>query len=270
MTTALIDNFKTPDLTIAQLQQRAPAAFAITPYNNTSPTYRFISTERIIHTLMEAGLTAVEARQSNSRGDRSNYARHMLRFRSTRLPIVTNDIMQQIVLINSHDATSAYEMRAGIYRTICMNGLLVRAGDFGVIRVSHRGNVLDNIVQAAHALITGFPAITDMIELMRDAILTEQQRITFAEKAYAIRFHHFDPKPLIGMQQLLEPRREADQGDDLWRVYNRVQENVMRGGLNYIKHNNRAAHTRGIRAIREDVRINNALWGEAVTTLTHL
>ena len=48
--------------------------------------------------------------------------------------------------------------------------------------------------------------------------------------------------------------------DDLWRVYNTVQENLIRGGMHARSANGRLGRTRGIRAIREDVRINTQLW----------
>ena len=118
------DSFKIPALTIGDLQKRAPSVFATTPFSSTSPNYRFISTAQIVSTLLEAGFEAVAAQQTNARGERSNYARHMLRFRSMSLPRKFNDVVPQIVLINSHDGSSAYQMRAGLYRTLCMNGLL--------------------------------------------------------------------------------------------------------------------------------------------------
>ena len=265
-----IDSFKTPALTIGDLQQRAPSAFATTPFSTTSPNYRFISTAQIVSTLLDAGFEPVAALQANSRGERSNYARHMLRFRSMSLPKKFNDVVPQIVLINSHDGTSAYQLRAGLYRTLCMNGLLARIGDFGVIHVPHRGNIIANIVEAALQIASGFSAINDVIDLMKVGMLTEAQRIQFAEQAFNIRFHRFDPKPAFAPGQLLEARRELDRGNDLWRVYNVVQENIMRGGLSYTNRRGNSTSTRGIRAIREDVRINTALWGTAMTTLTAL
>jgi len=38
----------------------------------------------------------------------------------------------------------------------------------------------------------------------------------------------------INPEQLLEARCAADQGNDLWLTFNRVQENVIRGGLHRI------------------------------------
>lgn len=62
-------------------------------------------------------------------------------------------------------------------------------------------------------------------------------------------------------------RRPIDDGNDLWRVFNVVQENVMRGGITGRSAKGRASRSRAIRAIREDVRINNDLWQLAVTMI---
>ena len=60
--------------------------------------------------------------------------------------------------------------------------------------------------------------------------------------------------------RLLVPRRLEDAGDDLWRTFNVVQENVLRGGIPRRSANHRLTRTRGITAIREDVRLNAGLW----------
>jgi hypothetical protein len=264
------DSFKTPALSMGDLHKRAPAAFATTPFSSTSLNYRFISTAQIVSTLLDAGFEPVAARQTNARGERSNYARHMLRFRSTLLPKKFDDVVPQIVLINSHDGSSAYQLRAGLYRTLCMNGLLARVGDFGVIQIHHRGNVIANIVEAALQLARGFSAINDVIDLMRSAQMEEAQRLRFAEQAFHIRFPRVDTQPAFAPGRLLEARSELDRGHDLWQVYNLVQSNVMRGGLAYANRRGHPASTRGIRAIREDVRINSALWQAAMQMLTVL
>lgn len=56
----------------------------------------------------------------------------------------------------------------------------------------------------------------------------------------------------------------ADVGDDVWRVFNRTQEAVLRGGLPGRTIKGRPMHTRGIRAIRENVRLNTGLWDLAL------
>ena len=63
---------------------------------------------------------------------------------------------------------------------------------------------------------------------------------------------------------LLVPRRPQDVGNDLWRTFNVIQENVLQGGLVRRSASNRLSRSRRITAIREDVRLNSALWEMAV------
>lgn len=97
-------------------------------------------------------------------------------------------------------------------------------------------------------------------------MLEPAEQVRFAERALVLRY----PDDVLGgMQpsQLLHCRREQDAGADLWRVYNRVQENLLRGGLSRRSATGRLTRTRRITSIREDVRINGALWDAATELL---
>lgn len=63
---------------------------------------------------------------------------------------------------------------------------------------------------------------------------------------------------------MLAPRRHADAGNDLWRTFNRVQENAIRGGMSAWDRDaaghRRRTTTRDVNGIDADVRINKALW----------
>ena len=77
---------------------------------------------------------------------------------------------------------------------------------------------------------------------------------------------HADRLPYAA-ERVLEARRSGDAGDSLWQVYNVVQENLVRGGITYQSARGRQMRTRRIQAIREDVRINTALWQAAAARL---
>jgi hypothetical protein len=88
----------------------------------------------------------------------------------------------------------------------------------------------------------------------------------FAQAAHHQRFADADGKVStpITPEQLLLARRPADQGDDLWRVFNRVQENATKGGLTAIgrdsRNRPRRSTTRGVHGIDGDLKLNRALW----------
>ncbi len=65
-------------------------------------------------------------------------------------------------------------------------------------------------------------------------------------------------------KQILTPRRHDDNKSDLWATFNRVQENVIKGGLRgvTVKANGERQNrkTREVNGIDQNVRLNRALW----------
>ena len=250
-------------LTLEQVQQRAPAVFAEEAADTTGARYVFISTRDIVTALMDAGFEPTEATQTRSRLGNVTHARHLLRFQPVVKTLTWDDVLGEIVLINSHDGRSAYTLRAGLYRPVCMNGMLTTLGDFGLVHVSHRGNVVANVVEAAQRITRDFGCVGDVVEQMRGTMLTDTQQLDFAREALKLRFPE-QAEPPVQPAQLLQERRMADVGDDVWRVFQRTQEAVIRGGLAGRTVKGRPMHTRGIRAIRENVRLNTGLWDLAL------
>jgi hypothetical protein len=66
--------------------------------------------------------------------------------------------------------------------------------------------------------------------------------------------------PPITESQLLAVRRFEDRRDDLWTTFNRVQENLTKGGLHGRSRSGRAMSTRAVTGIDQNVKLNRALW----------
>jgi hypothetical protein len=230
-------------------------------------SYRFISTSQVLGALIEAGFVPTDARQGRSKvGDGAGYARHLIRFRHARESVTLVDAIPEIVLVNAHDGTSAYQLRAGLFRPLCTNGLIARIGDFGFISVPHRASVVADVVEGALRLTAQFQALGETVRAMAHRVLSPLERLGLAEAALAIRYPHADRLPYPA-ERVLEARRSGDAGDTLWQVYNVVQEHLVRGGITYQSPRGRVMRTRRIQAIREDVRVNTALWQAAAARL---
>ncbi len=252
--------------TIDDLRESVPAVFAESAHASLSPKYTFIPTERVLSGLMSAGFVPVEARQSSTRKRSPLHARHIVRLRRRFETVSLRDSVPEVVFLNSHDGSSTYQLRLGLFRAVCTNGLIVSVGAFPAYCVAHRGNVVDEVVTAALEASERFDVLAEQVEGMERRRLLKDEQIRFAERALALRF----PEPaLSGMQptQLLTCRRTEDLGDDLWSTFNMVQENLLRGGLSRRSANGRLTRTRQITSIREDVRLNSRLWGLATEVL---
>jgi hypothetical protein len=112
------------------LVQSAPAVFAQTPDpKRTSSHYQFISTARVVQALLEAGFQPTRAQQTRVRGGGSpDHAKHMIRFSIVKSALTLTDAVAELVLINSHNSTSSYSLRAGLYRPVCTFNFLCIVG----------------------------------------------------------------------------------------------------------------------------------------------
>jgi hypothetical protein len=240
------------------LRERVPAAFAEGAHERTSPSYTFISTAHVLDALSVAGFLPVEARQA-SRARSPVHARHLIRLRRRYETVQFRDAIPEILFLNSHDATSAYQLRVGLFRVVCTNGLVVSAGVFPVWRVMHRGDVVADVVAAALQISQRFETLAAAVDRMERTPLDRLQQMDFAAEALALRF----PKDLpdaLEPARFLVPRRSEDLGNDLWHTFNVLQENLIRGGILRRTASNRLRRTRRINGIQEDVRLNSALW----------
>lgn len=253
-------------LTLDAVRERAPAVFAPAPHERMSSKYTFVPSERVLSGLMQAGFVPMEARQTHTRRTSPLHARHVVRLRRRFETVQLRDSVPEVVFLNSHDGTSAYQLRVGIFRVVCTNGLIVSRGAFPGVCVPHRGNVVDQVIAGALQIAERFDELAAQVERMEQRQFLKDEQIAFAERALALRY----PNPAeSGMQpsQLLTVRRIEDTGDNLWAALNKVQENLLRGGLSRRTASGRLTRTRGITAIRKDVQLNSRLWDLATEVL---
>jgi Domain of unknown function (DUF932) len=96
--------------------------------------------------LIEAGFVPVEARQTHARRSSLAHAQHVLRLRRRFETVQLKGSVPEVVFLNSHDGSSAYQLRMGLFRVVCTNDLIVSRGAFPACCVPHRGNVVDEVV----------------------------------------------------------------------------------------------------------------------------
>src|SRR3990167_10512143 len=143
-------------LTNESLERIAPSVFAANQWHERTDKYNFVPTIRVVEALRDTGFQPVRATQSNSRiENKRNYTKHMIRFQhADNMAINLGDVIPEIVLINSHDGTSAYKMTLGLYRLACLNGLTVSENTLKTISVRHIGNndLCRDVIKAANKI----------------------------------------------------------------------------------------------------------------------
>lgn len=247
-------------LSVDQLRHAVPAAFAESAHDSRSSRYAYIPTSAVIEGMRNEGFLPVKAVQAGARDEgKAGHGKHMIRFR--REDQLQQAEAREIIMINSHDGSSAYKLSAGVFRLVCSNGLVVGREDIRQT-VRHSGNVLHDVIEGATRIVGDFEQVTNDIETMKAVTLEKPLMLAFASAAIEARFDG-EEKP-VTPEQVLRVRRSADTGSDLWTVFNRVQENVIRGGLHGASRNANGRmqrrRTREVKGIDQSDVLNRALW----------
>ncbi|OMG84806.1 DUF932 domain-containing protein [Achromobacter xylosoxidans] len=246
-------------LTDDQIHRVAPSIFAEAPHESRSQRYAYIPTATVLTELRKEGFQPFMVTQTRTRHeDRRDYTKHMIRLRHAS-QINARGEANEIILLNSHDGTSSYQMLAGMFRFVCSNGLV--CGDtVADVRVPHKGDVAGQVIEGAYQVLHGFDRALESRESMQAITLEEGEAEVFARAALSLKYDDPDKPAPITESQILMPRRFDDRRPDLWSVFNRTQENLTKGGLQGRSANGRRQQTRPVQGIDSDVRLNRALW----------
>lgn len=242
-----------------QIHRVAPSIFAEAPHESRSQRYAYIPTATVLTELRKEGFQPFMVTQTRTRHeDRRDYTKHMIRLRHAS-QINARGEANEIILLNSHDGTSSYQMLAGMFRFVCSNGLV--CGDtVADVRVPHKGDVAGQVIEGAYQVLHGFDRALESRESMQAITLNEGEAEVFARAALSLKYDDPDKPAPITESQILMPRRFDDRRPDLWSVFNRTQENLTKGGLHGRSANGRRQQTRPVQGIDSDIRLNRALW----------
>jgi hypothetical protein len=139
---------------------------------------------------------------------------------------------------------------------VCSNGLI--AGDVhNDVRVRHTGNVVNDVIEGSFEVLQNLQQVTGSIDAMRAVDLTDAEQRLLAAGAIELRWGDESP---VKPQQLITPRRYEDNKSDLWTTFNRIQENLVKGGVRGRSATGRRTTTREVGGVNENVKLNRALW----------
>lgn len=247
-------------LTNDQIARHAPSVLATEAHGSRSEQYKIVPTIDVLNNLREEGFQPFEVRQTKVRNpDRRDHTRHMVRLRHPDMVAAAGDT-PEIVLLNSHDGTSSFQLIAGFFRMICSNGMIT--GDVtNDIRIRHTGNVVEEVVQGSYQILENIEMLESRIDLFRTITLDEYQQHLFAQAVAAARWG--TNSPLRNVEDVLFARRFEDRGNTLWNTLNRAQENMIKGGLGGRSATGRRTRTRQVGGVNQDVEVNRKVWSIA-------
>lgn len=248
-------------LSLEKARQIAPAIFATSPapYINLK-RYNFVPTTDIIEKMETNGWILTDARQSKSKSDlRNSCGVHMVKFQHPDLYIKDSnggvEGRPTMVFLNSHDGTRPMQAELGIFRLVCSNGLMIKSHDFGGFRERHTKLTNDGVKMLLEDKLKLADTAVEKINRWSGIQMKSLDMRKFATDALLMRLNEERQPEEHEIFGILEARRQEDNKNDLWHVYNRVQENLIKGGFNIGERQARAI-TNPI----ADMTLNQGLW----------
>lgn len=250
------------------LTKNYPAIFATSAKESVSGRYLYIPTHTIVDNMQSQGFKIVGAKQSAGRLG-GEHVKHVVYLTHPSLSTGTvNEELALIALSNSHNGSSAFTIDTAFFRLVCANGLLMPTTSISSARIVHRIGMQDDVLVAASRIVDNFGTQVAQIKELKNTVMSSNDSAAFATRAQDL---FFSPEQIALntkhgndlRTQLLKTRRFEDANPSLWNVFNRVQENLIKGGARLVTldkiGNAQLTRTRPIKSIDRDTKVNKQL-----------
>lgn len=252
-------------ISLDQLRSELPQAFATAPASRVSKRYSFIPTAQILTDLDALGWKVRSITNPRYKSQtKMLHGKHLVRLFNPNINISSGGDVNhvEIALYNSSDGTSRFKMEVGIFRMVCSNGLVVKSHDFGGVNIRHSGYSFESLKEAIDEMVAGLPNVVTKINTFSAKILTPTEMSELAQKAYGLR-NSGREATAEEVEAILTPRRDADAPNNLWCVFNRIQEAVITGGNMLVDRRGRVRTAKPIRNLDKGLKLNQELWSLA-------
>lgn len=289
----MLDLSKSTYLSKDELREIAPSIFSTKPSPEVSSKYSHIPTDKLIDDMELLGWKVIDAKEVQARQKSTKgFQKHLVVFRNddiviNQMPgnIVQSDssptgyrnlngtfakknpldtVFPQILLTNSHDGKNAFTFTAGLFRMVCENGLVISTNEFEKVSIRHMGYDFDELQKQVTEMVEKLPLTVESMNKMIDTQMTQNSIVKFAKDMLAVRFPEEELKRItIDMDEFITPVRPEDKGDDLWSVFNTIQEKIIEGDFEYTvgtKHRK----ARQIKNFKQDMDLNSKMFDIAL------
>ena len=254
---------------LEELRAIAPSIFTKVGSEDTSDKYTHIPTDQVIKDMELLGWGVVDAKEVKARKETTvGFQKHLVVFRNNDVVINGEDgdtVYPQVLLTNSHDGKNAFKFTAGLFRMICENGLVIATETFEDIKVRHMGYDFETLQGTIKEMVAKLPLTVEAMNTMKGIELEEEQMFNLAKSFLDIRVEGTDNTfDKHAIEEVLESQRKKDEGNMLWEVFNRVQENIMEGNFQYKTLKGKVRQARIIKNFNQDQELNKKLFSKAL------
>ena len=260
----MLDLQNTQFLNDEQIREIAPSVFTMKPSADVSQHYTHIPTTKVINDMRTLGWDVVDVKEVKARkAATKGVQKHLVVFRNPDVVINGNDgdtVFPQILLTNSHDGKNAFTFTAGLFRLVCENGLVISTTQFEDVKMRHMGYTFEDLQQNIREMVEKLPLTVESMNKMKEIEMGEKAALDFAKRALETRFDENQMNRIqVDLNELLKPVRDEDKGNDVWSIFNVVQEKIIEGDFQYIA-GSKVRKARRIKNFNQDQKINKELF----------
>lgn len=247
-----------------QIKEQAPSVFTMKPAKEVSKHYTHIPTTKVINDMRTLGWDVVDVKEVKARkASTKGVQKHLVVFRNPDVVINGNDgdtVFPQILLTNSHDGKNSFTFTAGLFRLVCENGLVISTTQFEDVKMRHMGYTFEDLQQNIREMVEKLPLTVESMNKMKEIEMGEKAALDFAKRALQTRFGKEQMNRIkVDLKDILTPVRNEDKGNDVWSVFNVVQEKIIDGDFEYIA-GTKTRKARRVKNFKQDQKINKELF----------
>ena len=227
---------------------------------NVSSRYNVIPTMEVVNEFERFGfeLSSVDAaRVANP--SKEDHQQHMVRMKADMKMV--GGLRPEVIIHNSYDGTKALNIRVGLFRFVCSNGIVVGENLVPNFSVKHSNS---NWVDMLHEFIDSYEEKQQLqqewVNNMMERRMTLDEAYHMAEQALA--FRHIDPRitnDAVDPLELLIIKRREDKGDSAWERFNVLQESIVNGQYHKYGSDGKIHKARVMTNVEELIRVNTDL-----------
>jgi hypothetical protein len=206
----------------------------------------YIPTLDVITKLQHEGwqLKGVDEQRGKNRKISSNYVQMQHPDFAVKNSKGKDEAYTSITISNSCNGAKPLQMSLGMFRQVCTNGLVAFDQHAEAENIKHIEVNYMNLDRFITSVTNKTGKLLNEVSEMKHKGLSIEEMRKLAHEAASLRYNDLED---INIDDLLTVNRVEDESNDLWTVFNRIQENL----------------THDVSNMNEDIRLNKQLFSLA-------
>ncbi len=223
---------------------------------NVSDKYNVIPTIDVINEFERYGfeLSSVDAARVRIEA-KEGKQQHMVRMASDYKMV--GGMRPEVIIHNSYDRSKSLQIRVGLFRFVCSNGIVIGENLIPAMKVRHSNSGWQDIInEFVDNYEEKYRIQTEWIQRMEHREMSLDEAYYMAEQALTLRG---DNESAVDPLELLLVKRREDKGTDAWSRFNVIQEHIVSGEYKKYQNSGDITKAKVLTSVSELLRVNSQL-----------